>query len=104
MFTDLTTSSPWPSKAGTRTAVGPFFGATEALCIAELATRHDHIVVLVDDTSSAIALEREIPFFLTREIELLNFPDWEILPYDYFSPHQDIVSERLRTLYRLPYR
>ena len=102
MFTDLTTSSPWPSKAGTRTAVGPFFGATEALCIAELATRHDHIVVLVDDTSSAIALEREIPFFLTREIELLNFPDWEILPYDYFSPHQDIVSERLRTLYRLP--
>lgn len=102
MFTDLATSSPWPTKAGTRTAVGPFFGATEALCIAELATRHDHIVVLVDDTSSAIALEREIPFFLTREIELLNFPDWEILPYDYFSPHQDIVSERLRTLYRLP--
>jgi transcription-repair coupling factor (superfamily II helicase) len=30
------------------------------------------------------------------------FPDWETLPYDRFSPYQDIVSERLATLYRLP--
>ena len=35
------------------------------------------------------------------EEEILHFPDWETLPYDLFSPHQDIVSERLLTLYRL---
>jgi len=33
---------------------------------------------------------------------LLHFPDWETLPYDVFSPHQDIISNRLTTLYHLP--
>ena len=37
-------------------------------------------------------------------MDILHFPDWEILPYDAFSPHQDIVSQRLETLYRLPQR
>lgn len=102
MFKHLISSSPWPDKASTRTAVGPFYGSAEARCVAELASHHERIVVFVSDTSNAIALERELPFFLTQETELLSFPDWEILPYDHFSPHQDIVSERLRTLYRLP--
>ncbi|TAL03872.1 MAG: DEAD/DEAH box helicase, partial [Porticoccaceae bacterium] len=35
-------------------------------------------------------------------IPILHLPDWETLPYDLFSPHQDIVSERLQTLCRLP--
>lgn len=36
------------------------------------------------------------------ELQVLTFPDWETLPYDIFSPHQDIISERLATLARLP--
>ena len=36
------------------------------------------------------------------DVPVLHFPDWETLPYDSFSPHQDIVSERLRVLTRLP--
>jgi transcription-repair coupling factor (superfamily II helicase) len=28
-------------------------------------------------------------------------PDWETLPYDSFSPHQDLISERLATLYAI---
>jgi len=75
-------------------------GCADALCIAELAGNR-LLVVLTADTSSALALERELPFFLARETEILHFPDWETLPYDNFSPHQDIVSERLNTLYRL---
>jgi transcription-repair coupling factor (superfamily II helicase) len=37
-----------------------------------------------------------------RRVDILQLPDWETLPYDNFSPHQDIVSERLRSLHRLP--
>lgn len=36
------------------------------------------------------------------DFQIFHFPDWEILPYDTFSPHQDIISDRLATLYRLP--
>ena len=35
-------------------------------------------------------------------LDLLTFPDWEVLPYDLFSPHPDITSDRLRALYELP--
>jgi transcription-repair coupling factor (superfamily II helicase) len=44
----------------------------------------------------------EVRFFGGDGLEPLAFPDWETLPYDRFSPYQDIVSERLATLYRLP--
>ncbi len=101
-FHTLLNNTPWPDKPGSRTAIGPFFGAAEARCIAELASREHLTVVITPDTSSALTLERELPFFLLAPTEILAFPDWETLPYDNFSPHQDIVSERLRTLYRLP--
>ncbi|MCG8614049.1 MAG: transcription-repair coupling factor [Pseudomonadales bacterium] len=56
-------------------------------------------VVLTKDTDSAIQLESDLQFFNTDEtIEILAFPDWETLPYDLFSPHQDIVSQRLKSL------
>lgn len=102
MFSDLIDSTPWPDKAGTRTAFGPFSGCAEARCVAELAADNRLLLVITPDTSSALALERELPFFLDTALPVLPFPDWETLPYDHFSPHQDIVSERLNTLYRLP--
>ena len=35
-------------------------------------------------------------------MQILPFPDWETLPYDNFSPHQDIISSRLTSLHQLP--
>jgi len=102
MFHELIQNSPWPGKAGSRTALGPFAGSADARCIAELAGSRRLLVVITPDTSTALMLEREIPFYLDAPRELLCFPDWETLPYDNFSPHQDIVSDRLRALYRLP--
>jgi transcription-repair coupling factor (superfamily II helicase) len=102
MFKALLATTPWPGKLATRTALGPFYGSAEARCIAELAIPGQLLLVITADTSSALALERELPFFLDRPLEILAFPDWETLPYDNFSPHQDIISERLNTLYRLP--
>lgn len=76
-----------------------------ALNLVQLAKQHQSlIVVLLPDASFLDLLKKEINFFLGKqdEISIVTLPDWETLPYDYFSPHQDIVSERLETLYRLP--
>jgi transcription-repair coupling factor (superfamily II helicase) len=102
MFSTLVEKAPWPDQIASRTAIGPFSGCADARCIAELCAVGQLLVVITSDTSASHALERELPFFLDRPCEILVFPDWETLPYDNFSPHQDIVSERLSTLYRLP--
>jgi transcription-repair coupling factor (superfamily II helicase) len=62
-------------------------------------------MVITPDAPSAQRLEDEMRFFCGETIQntpLVHFPDWETLPYDVFSPHQDIVSERLSTLAQLP--
>ena len=57
---------------------------------------------VVADARELERLAIELRFFGGPELEILTLPDWEILPYDQFSPHPDIVSERLATLARLP--
>jgi len=78
-------------------------GAALALALAETGRAHTGLVVAVaPDTHSAHALEAELAVFAGGDIEALHFPDWETLPYDLFSPHPDIVSQRIATLFRLP--
>ena len=57
-------STPWPDKAGSRTAAGPFLGASAALCIGELAAEERLLVVVCEDTAQAQTLARELPLFL----------------------------------------
>jgi len=102
MFHSLVTSLPWPQTPGSRSAVGPFPGSSAALAIAELAPKGGLLVVITPNTAAALTLERELPLFFDQPVEVLTLPDWETLPYDNFSPHQDIISERLSTLHRLP--
>ncbi len=79
---------------------GRLYGASRALALAELARRARRlVVVLAPDTHSADQLEQELRFFLGQKAHIVqHLPDWETLPYDLFSPHEDIVSERLRVL------
>ena len=105
MFYPLIKDTPWPATPGTRTAMGPLPGAASTAVIAELALNSEvdrPLVVLVASSADANMLERELPLFLPEPIPVLTLPDWETLPYDHFSPHQDIVSQRLRTFYELP--
>ena len=80
----------------------------KALILSEKVKNSTGLVVyLADNSAQANQLEASFDFFNTHSngeqaIEVLNFPDWETLPYDQFSPHQDIISQRLKTLYRLP--
>ncbi|MEZ5524203.1 MAG: transcription-repair coupling factor [Pseudomonadales bacterium] len=84
----------------------PITGTHEAatsLAIYEASLDHDGFsLVITADTNSADQLVSELNFFSAGKANILSFPDWETLPYDSFSPHQDIVSQRLLTLYRLP--
>ncbi|WP_137817874.1 transcription-repair coupling factor [Pseudomonas sp. 2FG] len=77
-------------------------GAALSLAIAEAASAAKRFTLLLTaDSQSAERLEQELRFF-APELPVLHFPDWETLPYDLFSPHQDIISQRIASLYRLP--
>ncbi|WP_058535584.1 transcription-repair coupling factor [Legionella saoudiensis] len=84
---------------------GQLHGSSLALALAEYCQKTPGIKLLIaQDNLSANQLQSELEFFLNpkeSEQELLFFPDWETLPYDQFSPHQDIISERLYTLSRI---
>ncbi|MDX5433111.1 MAG: transcription-repair coupling factor, partial [Halomonas sp.] len=73
-------------------------GSAAALALAHLADDAP-LLVITPDTASAQRLENDLHFY--ANVPVLPFPDWETLPYDSFSPHQDIISARLRTLRRL---
>ena len=90
-----------PSKAAERRFWGELHGASQALAIARAAQQQNGLTLVVTrDPNSALRLEEEIGFF-ARQLPVHHFPDWEILPYDVFSPHQDIVSQRIATLSQL---
>jgi len=77
-------------------------GAAQSLAIAEAASAAKRFTLLLTaDSQSAERLEQELKFF-APDLPVLHFPDWETLPYDLFSPHQDIISQRIASLYRLP--
>ncbi|MCY1699537.1 transcription-repair coupling factor [Lelliottia sp. SL45] len=90
-----------PGKAGDQRQLGELTGAACATLVAEIAERHAGPVVLVaPDMQNALRLHDEIRQFTDSLV--FNLADWETLPYDSFSPHQEIISSRLSTLYQLP--
>ncbi len=92
-----------PTSAKQRRYWNAPHGSSLALALAETSRKHAGLVVAVArDTHAAHALEAELGVFAGGDIDVLHFPDWETLPYDLFSPHPDIVSQRIATLYRLP--
>jgi transcription-repair coupling factor (superfamily II helicase) len=93
---------PLPTTPKQRRFWTPPHGSARALLVAEAATSHKGLLVVVTrDTQRAHALEDELRIF-SGSLPVLHFPDWETLPYDVFSPHPDIVSQRIATLYQLP--
>ncbi len=90
-----------PVKAGDQRQLGELTGAACAVEVAEMAERHTGPLVLIaPDMQTALRLHDEIQQF--TESLVMNLADWETLPYDSFSPHQEIISSRLSTLYQLP--
>ncbi|VAW82933.1 Transcription-repair coupling factor, partial [hydrothermal vent metagenome] len=80
------------------------YGDSLPLILAGAAQQHEGLLlVITPDSQTAEQLQAQLRFFCDdTSLDILCFPDWETLPYDTFSPHQDIISERLETLCRLP--
>ncbi|SPY03811.1 transcription-repair coupling factor [Neisseria meningitidis] len=57
-------------------------------------------VVLTQDAEQALRLQTAWRFFRPHDTAVF-LPDWETLPYERFSPHQDLVSERLSALWQI---
>ncbi|CCN49331.1 transcription-repair coupling factor [Vibrio nigripulchritudo MADA3029] len=90
-----------PSGAGDKKHVGNLKGSALSVAIAQLSEQHSgHTLLVVPDPQLALKLTAEVEQFTQQPVHM--FPDWETLPYDNFSPHQDIISDRISTLYQLP--
>ncbi|UYB53665.1 transcription-repair coupling factor [Xanthomonas sp. AM6] len=68
------------------------------------AAHRGPLLVVARDNQSAHQIEADLHTLLAGDdsLPVVPFPDWETLPYDQFSPHPDIVSQRLSALHRLP--
>jgi transcription-repair coupling factor (superfamily II helicase) len=95
---------PAPPAAGRKLELPALPGSADALALAQLATASSRarrtLAVICADALAAQRLVDEIAWF-APELRVALFPDWETLPYDHFSPHQDLVSGRLATLYHV---
>ncbi|HET7865475.1 MAG TPA: transcription-repair coupling factor, partial [Burkholderiaceae bacterium] len=94
-----------PSLApGKRFTVPRPVGSADALLLARLAERQaaagQKLAIIAAEPADVQRLQDELLFFAPT-LRVAVFPDWETLPYDTFSPHQDLISERLATLWRL---
>jgi transcription-repair coupling factor (superfamily II helicase) len=91
---------PLTPTPGSRATFPPLHGSADALALAELARSARPLAIITETAQDAERLREELAFFdQTLRVSLL--PDWETLPYDSFSPHQDLISERLATLYQI---
>jgi len=89
-----------PPQAQSKRRFTHLHGSGDALALARLAQQAKPLIVFCASALDAQRLCEEIPYFAPGlAVNLL--PDWETLPYDSFSPHQDLVSERLATLYAI---
>ncbi len=95
-----------PTAKPLRLSWGNLWGASRGLALHSVISHNKQlIVVITPDTRTAIRLQDELEFFnraTQDKLPIIHFPDWETLPYDPFSPHQDIVSNRLSALNTIP--
>jgi len=102
-MTDNTLISISLPNRGQRQTWGQVSGLAQGFLTQQIAAQHDGLVLLITpDMLITTRIASEAGFF--GEYDISHCPDWEILAYDTFSPHHDIVSSRLRTLHKLPSR
>ena len=93
-----------PDRTGMRRYWGRLYGSSKALALVSAVKKSRKLLVVITaDLNSAHQLTEELEFYRPTDSSypILTFPDWETLPYDMFSPYQDIISQRLATLVTL---
>ena len=103
MIRNLLINSAFADRSQQIASIGRLVGASATLAAAELArSLQKPMVVLATDPRHADQLEAEIRYFAGADLPVSHFVEWETLPYDSFSPHQDIISQRLSVIATLP--
>jgi len=93
---------PLPSKRHTHVTWGRTYGCSKGLALVKAIEQFNGLTLIITpDMRVAHTLESELKFFCTHSTKICLFPDSETLAYDVFSPHEDIISDRLLTLYSL---
>jgi transcription-repair coupling factor (superfamily II helicase) len=88
----------YPASPTGRIRWGQLYGCADEWLIAQTAQDfHGLLLLVTPDLHAAYRAEVSLQFF-APDVPRHIFPDWETLPYDVFSPHEDIISERLKTL------
>lgn len=88
-----------PKNPPKKAVYGQLQGCSLSIALAEFCQETpEPKLIITQDYGTAYQLQAELTFLLNNTRDILLFPDWETLPYDHFSPHQDIISERLSTL------
>ncbi len=93
-----------PDRPASRLYWGHLYGSSKALALTAAVENSKRLLVVVTaNITSAYQLVEELHFYRQDDSSypILSFPDWETLPYDLFSPYQDIISQRLATLVTL---
>ena len=94
---------PTPTSAQRRVRWHQLYGSAAALALADATRGDQRLYVVISDAARELErLTSELQFFAGSRLPLLALPDWEVLPYDLFSPHPDIISQRLLSLFELP--
>ena len=92
-----------PKSTRERRHWGNLIGSAESLAIAQaIEASPGFFVIIAKDSQAAEQSYDELSYFLPQGTPVMLFPDWETLIYDSFSPHQDIISDRLAILNDLP--
>ncbi len=92
-----------PNPSSPQVLWGELYGGSLSMAIVAAASQHvGPLVVLAGSARDAERTAEELRFFAPAELPILSFPDYETLPYDVFSPHPDITSQRLSCLSALP--
>jgi transcription-repair coupling factor (superfamily II helicase) len=101
----LTPTTVLPERPGMSLGWAGLAGSSDMLAVVALAQKVDQLcVVITQEPGRSDRWQHGIGFYTNHdgtELANMRFPDWETLPYDAFSPHQDIISERLSTLQSL---
>ena len=99
--TNLFAELPLPDGARPRVAWAQLYGSALSLAATEAARRHTGpICIVAPNVAAADRVEQEMAFF-AGEKRARRFPDYETLPYESISPPQDLLADRLLTLYEL---
>lgn len=95
----MSNTLPINSKPGYKNQIGGLDGSLKALQLLAISEQHENPILFIANTVAELnELEDELQFLNQHNKDILRFGDWETLPYDAFSPHQDIISQRLETL------